>query len=126
MGDAEAKTGLHDFRKEERIRHRSDFLRIGREGAKYQGRHFRIAVCANALAHSRLGITVSKRVGGAVARNRLKRLIREFFRLNKEAFPPSSDVVITVREGAARLKFGEAAEELKGILRAAAHVTPGC
>ncbi len=126
MDHAQAKTGFYKFRKEEKIRHRTDFLRIGKEGAKYQSSHFRVSVSPNALAHPRLGITISRRVGGAVERNHLKRLIREFFRLHKELFPPSSDIVITAREGAAPLTFREAAEELKGILRAAAHVTSGC
>jgi ribonuclease P protein component len=48
-------------------------------------------------------------------RNRLKRRIREFFRLNKESLPGSSDLVVMVREGSASLNFWQVSEELKGL-----------
>lgn len=105
------------LRKEERIRRRADFLRISKEGGKYQTEHFRVFICPNRLSLRRLGITVGKRVGIAVERNRLKRIIREFFRLNKEALLPSSDFVITGKEGAAKLNFWQVSKELKGILK---------
>jgi ribonuclease P protein component len=105
------------FGKEERICRRADFQRIYREGAKYQSRYFRASVCPNGLPCRRLGITVGKNVGSAVQRNRLKRLIREFFRLNKEGLPSSSDLVITAKEGAAKLNFWRLSEELKGLLQ---------
>jgi ribonuclease P protein component len=108
--------GFNTFGKEERIRRRGDFLRISKEGTKYQTDHFRVSVFPNSLSHRRLGITVGKRVGPAVKRNRLKRLIREFFRQNKGALPALSDFVITAKEGAAVLNFWQVSEELKGIL----------
>jgi ribonuclease P protein component len=67
------------------------------------------------LLHRRLGITVGKRIGSAVQRNRLKRLIREFFRQNRKVLPGSSDLVITAKEGAAGLNFWQVSEELKGL-----------
>jgi ribonuclease P protein component len=108
--------GSHTFGKEERIRRRADFLRIFKEGTRYQTDHFRVSRCSNPLPFRRLGISVEKRIGSAVKRNRLKRLIREFFRLNKEALPASSDFVITAKEGAAGLNFWQVSEELKGLL----------
>jgi ribonuclease P protein component len=103
------------FRREERIRKRADFQRILKEGAKYQAPHFRVSIRPNALSYSRLGITVGRRIGSAVVRNRLKRRIREFFRLNKESLPGSSDLVVMAREGSARLNFWQVSEELKGL-----------
>ncbi len=105
----------HTFRKEERICLRADFQRISKEGAKYRSHHFRVSICPNSLTHRRLGITVGKRIGPAVQRNRLKRLIREFFRQNREVLPGSSDLVITAKEGAAGLNFWQVSEELKGL-----------
>ncbi len=109
--------GQHTFRREERIRKRADFQRILREGAKYQAPHFRVSICPNALSHSRLGVTVGRRIGSAPERNRLKRRVREFFRLNKESLPGSSDLVVTAREGSAGLNFWQVSEELKGLFR---------
>ena len=105
------------FRNEERIRKRADFQRISRIGAKIQTPHFRVTICPNGLSHSRLGVTVGKRIGSAVQRNRVKRLVREFFRLNKDALPGSSDLVVMAREGAGSLNFWQVSEELKGLFR---------
>ncbi len=116
VGRNQAERGGYAFRKEERICHRSDFLRIFQKGAKYQSVHFRASICPNNLSYRRLGITVGKQVGSAVERNRLKRLIREFFRLNRDTLPGSSDLVIVAREGAAGLSYWQVAEELKGMM----------
>jgi len=105
------------FRKEERIRKRADFQRIFRAGAKIQTPHFRVSICPNGLSHSRLGITVGRKIGSAVQRNRIKRRVREFFRLNKGSLPGSSDLVVTAREGAVSLNFWQVSEELKGLFR---------
>ena len=51
----------------------------------------------NGLEHHRLGLSVSKRVGIAVVRNRIKRLVREAFRLNQRAWPGGYDIVVVVR-----------------------------
>ena len=109
--------GLYSFGKEERIRRRADFLRISREGVKHQTPQFRLSMCPNSLPHQRLGITVARHVGTAVRRNRVKRLIREFFRLNKARLPASTDIVIVAKEGAAGLNFWQVSDELKGIFR---------
>ena len=52
---------------------------------------------ANGLPHSRLGLSVSRRVGNAVARNRIKRLLRESYRLSRHVLPIGYDWVIVVR-----------------------------
>lgn len=55
--------------------------------------------CENGLAHPRLGLSVSRKVGGAVVRNRWKRLLREAFRLSRRDLPPGVDLVIVPRQG---------------------------
>jgi ribonuclease P protein component len=48
---------------------------------------------------NRLGISVQKKTGKAVRRNRIKRLVRETFRINRDLFPACSDIVVTIRPG---------------------------
>ncbi len=107
--------GTYSLRKEEKIRQRADFLHAFQKGEYRKTQHFRIYISSNRLPHQRLGITVAKRIGNAVKRNRLKRFLREFFRLNKALFPGFSDVVISGQTGAGDLTYRQLAEELKGV-----------
>jgi ribonuclease P protein component len=62
---------------------------------------------------TRLGLTVSRKIGGAVARNRVKRLLREYFRLSYDQLPSSVDIVFVARQGAAELSYAEVVSELE-------------
>ncbi len=83
---------MGDFRPHERIRRRADFQRVYQHGVKVHGRLSTLFVLSNDLAVGRLGIAATKKLGGAVQRNRAKRLIREVFRRNKIA--PGFDLVV--------------------------------
>ena len=93
-----------------------DFVNVNRLGERYHTAHFKFAFKENGLGITRLGITVSKKIGNAVKRNRVKRLIREFFRLYKAFFPNSYDVVLAAKKGAYGLEFWKIREELGEIL----------
>ena len=80
------------FRPAEHIRRRAEFQQVYERGARVQGRLTTVFTLPNALAVGRLGIAATKRMGGAVQRNRAKRLIREVFRRHKVA--PGFDVVV--------------------------------
>jgi ribonuclease P protein component len=88
------------FRPEDRIRKQADFERV------YQTRLFAadgvlvVNGAANGRAHSRLGLSVSRKIGTAVVRNRWKRLIRECFRLSREQLPSGIDLVVRPQKGA--------------------------
>jgi ribonuclease P protein component len=64
----------------------------------------------------RIAIGVRKKTGGAVVRNRMKRLIREYFRLHKELFTDRADSLIKVKTMPPKIKWKETSEELRRLL----------
>jgi ribonuclease P protein component len=81
------------------LRANKEFERVYRSGRRLKGDAFAVILLANSLTHHRLGISIPKKVGNAVRRNRIKRLIRELFRLHRTVFPVATDVVFAVRPG---------------------------
>jgi len=100
------------FPKGERLLNRKDFVNLNRSGKRYRTEHFTAIYKENGLEITRLGITVSRRIGNAVKRNRIKRLLREFFRLNKESFLKGHDLIFIADRGAHDLLFRDIKEEL--------------
>jgi ribonuclease P protein component len=80
------------FRRNERIRRRSEFQQIYAQGRRVQGRFSIVFIMPNAGGPGRLGIAATRKLGDSVERNRAKRLIREVFRRNKIA--PGFDIVV--------------------------------
>jgi ribonuclease P protein component len=74
-----------------------------------------VIVLPNDRPHNRLGIVASRRVGGAVSRNRAKRLIREVFRLNKDRVI-ALDIVVIPRIQLLDAPFGAIAADFRDIL----------
>jgi ribonuclease P protein component len=107
---------VYGFPRQERLRKRTDFLRLSGQGTKIHTSNFILIWTESPVSAVRIGITVSGKVGNAVCRNRLKRLIREFYRLSKGLFGPA-DYSIIARKGAARLDFSELCRELDRALR---------
>ncbi len=73
-----------------------EFLEARKKGKRAHTKNFIVYTLPNDAGTNRLGITASARVGGAVARNRVKRLVREFFRLNRERISPGRPIDIAV------------------------------
>ena len=88
-------TGSSRFRPHEHIRRRTEFERVYRQGARVHGRYSTVFVLTNGGTVARLGIAATRKLGGAVKRNRAKRLIREVFRRNK--IPTGLDIVVVPR-----------------------------
>jgi len=88
------------FGKPERIRRNIDFKRIREEGSSYSDGLFVVSKLKNDIGHHRLGVTISSsRVRLACDRNRTKRLIKEFFRLNKTGLSKTPyDIVVFIRK----------------------------
>jgi ribonuclease P protein component len=71
----------------------------GPEQSKLKTEDFYVVAKPNGLPFNRLGVTATKKVGKAVARNRFKRVAREFFRLNQAAWPPGFDLLFIALKG---------------------------
>lgn len=108
-----ALTGSERFPKTARLRKRSQFLKLSRTGSKFQSAHFVVISKSNDANESRLGITVSGKVGNSVVRNRIKRQVREFFRRHRADLPKATDFSVIARSGAAALTGALIASELE-------------
>ena len=102
-----------------RLRERAEYIAVQSTGQKVHGRH----VLAMARRRpqpdlvGRLGITVTKKIGNAVVRNRIKRLVREWLRLHGWV-PTGWDVVVVAKDSAARqLHPGDFGPDLTTIIR---------
>jgi ribonuclease P protein component len=83
---------------QERIRKKRDFINLYKSGSRYRGRYFSLVYRPNPFGTSRLAVVVSKKVGPAVTRNRVKRRLRDFFRRNKGLIPEPTDIIIVARK----------------------------
>jgi ribonuclease P protein component len=83
------------FRPAEHIRRRADFEQAYNTGARVSGRYMTVFVRATNEPEARLGVAATRKIGGAVVRNRAKRLVRELFRQSKPA--ASLDIVVVPR-----------------------------
>ena len=102
------------FGKDLRLRRRWEFLRVQRRGKRRQSANFLVVYLhQSAPGSSRFGFSVSRRVGNAVVRNRVKRCLREFVRLHRRDLPPVCDFVVIAKPGAAELSYAELAAELR-------------
>jgi ribonuclease P protein component len=99
-----------------RISKRRDYLTVYEQGMRSHSEHFTILVCKNEVGISRLGITVSKKVGSSVERNRIRRLVREFFRLNRSRLSTPQDIVIIARRNITTLAYKDVCTELESHL----------
>ena len=94
-----------------RIRRSSDYERTWQEGHRYHTAHF-VVIVNPGREISRLGITVSRKVGNAVCRNQLKRWVRELFRNNYKQLTPAADISIIAKRQAGHLSHLQVDREL--------------
>ena len=102
----------------DRLHRRAEYLRLQKIGARYQTAHFvmyagTLGAIDRSPTRSRLGMTVSRRIGSAVVRNRTKRRVRECYRLKlRSMFPDGTALIVIARIGAGALKTPAIAGEL--------------
>lgn len=104
------------FPKAARLRVRREFLTIQKAGTRRQSRHFVVITSPAGQQRPRLGITASRRFGNAVIRNRMKRMLREFFRVRQARISPVRDILVIPKSAAKELSFAQIVKELEKIL----------
>jgi ribonuclease P protein component len=90
-------SGSNAFRKAEHLRRPSDFRRVYARRRSVSDRLLIVYGCENGLEYLRLGMSVSRKMGPAVVRNRLRRLYREAFRLTRRDMPGGMDLILIPR-----------------------------
>jgi ribonuclease P protein component len=108
-----AQTRRCEFPVVKRLRASREYRIVREHGRKEASRHFLVFLCKKETGPSRLGLTVSRKIGGAVQRNRVKRMVREFFRTHYHELPSCTDFSVIARKGAAELKYGQVCRELE-------------
>jgi ribonuclease P protein component len=104
--------GSFGFGRKERLADPQDFKRVMKTGRKVASKNFILFMKENDKKFHRLGVVVSKEVGSATYRNRIKRLSREFFRLHKSRIGGAFDFVILAKRDCRVRKYADVKEEL--------------
>jgi len=104
------------FPKATRLLLRREFLFLQHRGKRRYSPHFVVISAPTQGERSRLGITTSRHFGKAVIRNRVRRMLREFFRIHQAEISPAQDILIIPKVGADTLSLRQVTEELERAL----------
>ena len=98
------------------LKKNDDFRTVYKKGRSKAERFLIIYVMKNGLNENRLGVSVSKKVGNSVVRHRVKRLVKECYRLRENMFINGIDIVFLARKGADKLDFSETEREVMRLM----------
>lgn len=116
------------LRREQRLRSPRDFQRVRTQGRRVSGALLILGYAARAepdpSGYTRIGFSVSRRIGGAVVRNRVKRRLREVMRRKLATIVPGYDLVITARPGAADARMETLEQDVRMLLTRARLLIP--
>jgi ribonuclease P protein component len=104
------------FGRDRRLSNHGEFVRAQRSGRRVAAKHFTLLIARQPSSISgprppRIGLVVARKVGGAVQRNRIKRLCRECFRLWPDMLPQGVDLIVIARPGAHELSLSDVRSE---------------
>lgn len=105
------------FPREARLLRRGEFDAVYRDARRRSGRHFTVFYRPNGLERTRLGISVKRALGGSVVRNRIRRRVREIFRLHRREIPAGWDIVVHPRSSVATAEFNALEAEFLSLLQ---------
>lgn len=91
----------------ESLKRNSDFQFVYKKGKSYANKYLIMYVIENNQETNRVGISVSKKVGNSVIRHRVKRLIKESYRLQEKIFNSGLDIVVIARNSASDISYKE-------------------
>ena len=111
------KSSSEKFPQHVRIVRSVDYQKLYKTGRKVHSADFVLFTRGNALEHHRVGITVSRKIGNAVVRNRVKRLFREIFRRYFRLIPGRFDIVINAKSGCAKASYAGLQTEFMAAMK---------
>lgn len=110
---------MHNFSfpKTDRILKRGEFLQLSRKGKRVKNKYFTVVYSQGLFGTTRLGLTVSKKAGNSVLRNKIKRGIREYFRNNKNGFKNKWDINVIAGPEAGSLTSEDLIASLQDVFK---------
>ncbi len=114
---APARRGGFSFAPADRIRKKSEYAAVFSDSRKVVDRYFVCYLATQEQQGSKMGLAVSRKVGKAVTRNRIKRYLREFFRTHRERLKMPCQFVMVARPSAADLDYETCVQTVQRLLQ---------
>lgn len=114
---APARRGGNSFAPADRIRKKSEYAAVFSDSRKVADRYFVCYLAKQEQQGSKMGLAVSRKVGKAVTRNRIKRYLREFFRTHRQRLIVSCPFVVVARPPAAELDYATCVQMVERLLQ---------
>lgn len=105
--------------KRHRIRKNIEFQSVYKLGKSYGNRNLVLYIKKNNLDYTRIGFTITKKIGNAVTRNRIRRMLREICRLNFHKIKPGYDLIFISKKNVVGMKYDELEKSVFHILKIA-------